>query len=196
MGSSHRLFNRERSVHEIFGGGFVADVILWRQKNTTIGILIVALASWVVFEKSVNKLGSQNFLNCFYSLGRPAPPLPKLHLSEEMANEVAIFMRNHVNALLSVSQDVALGKDTKLFFKVALNLLLLSVVGSLTDFVTLGYASLVIILTIPILYERFEDYIDTYVKILYTKVHRLYVKFNVECVGRARKWILEQQKLS
>lgn len=30
----------------------VADVILWRQKNLTVGILLVALAAWVVFEKS------------------------------------------------------------------------------------------------------------------------------------------------
>lgn len=29
----------------------VADVILWRQKNVTVGILLVALASLVVFER-------------------------------------------------------------------------------------------------------------------------------------------------
>ena len=28
----------------------VADVILWRRKDVTIGILVGALASWVVFE--------------------------------------------------------------------------------------------------------------------------------------------------
>ncbi|KAJ6755805.1 RETICULON [Salix purpurea] len=52
MGSSSRLFNRQRTVHEIFGGGFVADVILWRQMNITIGVLLAALSSWVVFERS------------------------------------------------------------------------------------------------------------------------------------------------
>ena len=30
----------------------VADVILWRQKNVTVGILLVTLAAWLVFEKS------------------------------------------------------------------------------------------------------------------------------------------------
>lgn len=35
-----------------FLGDTVADVILWRQKNVTTGILLVTLAVWVVFEKS------------------------------------------------------------------------------------------------------------------------------------------------
>ncbi|TQD84439.1 hypothetical protein C1H46_030022 [Malus baccata] len=52
MTSSERLFNRQRTLHEILGGGLVADVILWRQKNVTLGILLVTLSVWVVFEKS------------------------------------------------------------------------------------------------------------------------------------------------
>lgn len=35
-----------------FLGDTVGDVILWRQKNVTTGILLVTLAVWVVFEKS------------------------------------------------------------------------------------------------------------------------------------------------
>lgn len=35
-----------------FAGSTVADVILWRQKNLTLGILLVTLSAWVVFEKS------------------------------------------------------------------------------------------------------------------------------------------------
>ena len=30
----------------------VADVILWREKNLTVGILSVTLAAWMVFERS------------------------------------------------------------------------------------------------------------------------------------------------
>jgi hypothetical protein len=77
----------------------------------------------------------------FFPLTRPAPPLPRLHLSEETVTEVASLIRTRLNALLSISQDIALGKDTKLFLKVAAYLLLISVVGGLTDFLTLGYAS-------------------------------------------------------
>lgn len=209
MGSSDRLFNRQITVHEIFGGGLVADVILWRQKNVTMGILLVALASWVVFERSgytLLSLVSSVLLLLFAILflwaksaailNRPAPPLPELHLSEETVNEIAAFIRTRLNVFLSVSQDIALGKDTNLFFKVAGCLLLISIVGGLADFLTLGYTSLLIILTIPALYEKYEDFVDKYVKMVCKKSQQLYVKFDVECIGRIRKWILEKQKLS
>ncbi|KAJ6750245.1 hypothetical protein OIU85_000843 [Salix viminalis] len=209
MGSSSRLFNRQRTVHEIFGGGFVADVILWRQMNITIGVLLAALSSWVVFERSgytlLSLVSSVLLLLAVILflwaksaaiLNRPPPPLPRLHLSEETVTEVASLIRTRVNALLSISQDIALGKDTKLFLKVAAYLLLISVVGVLTDFLTLGYASLLIVLTIPALYERYEDYLDRYAEMVFKKSHQLYLKFDAECTGRVRKWILERQKLS
>ncbi|KAJ6303585.1 hypothetical protein OIU77_017460 [Salix suchowensis] len=209
MGSSSRLFNRQRTVHEIFGGGFVANVILWRQMNITIGVLLAALSSWVVFERSgytlLSLVSSVLLLLAVILflwaksaaiLNRPPPPLPRLHLSEETVTEVASLIRTRVNALLSISQDIALGKDTKLFLKVAAYLLLISVVGVLTDFLTLGYASLLIVLTIPALYERYEDYLDRYVEMVFKKSHQLYLKFDAECTGRVQKWILERQKLS
>ncbi|KAH7553795.1 hypothetical protein ACOSP7_029348 [Xanthoceras sorbifolium] len=209
MGSSDRLFNRQRTVHDVLGGGLFADVILWRQKNLTVGILLVTLAAWLVFERSgytLLSLVSSVLLLLFgilflwaksaAILNRPAPPLPELYLSEEMANEVTAFIRSHVNDLLSVSQDIALGRNSKLFFKVALCLWLISFVGGLTDFLTLGYTSLVILLTLPAFYERYEDHIDKYTIMGYRKLKQLYVNFDEQFINRVRKWILETKKLS
>ncbi|KAK8303478.1 hypothetical protein V6Z11_D04G153900 [Gossypium hirsutum] len=187
----------------------VADVMLWRQGNLTMGILLVTLAAWVVFEKSGYTLLSlvSNVLLLLIGilflwaksaaiLNRPAPPLPELYLSEETVNEMGAFIRAHVNDILSASKDIALGKDARLFFKVAGYLLLISLVGGLTDFLTLGYTSLVVVLTVPALYERYEDYIDSYTILGYRKMQQLYVKFDSKFVNRFRKWILEKQKLS
>ncbi|KAJ9694885.1 hypothetical protein PVL29_010385 [Vitis rotundifolia] len=209
MGSSDRLFNRQRTVHQILGGGLVADVMLWRQKNLTVGILLVTLAAWVVFELSgytLLSLVSSVFLllvsilflwaKSAAILNRPAPPLPNLYLSEEIVNEVAAFIQTRTNTLLQVSQDIALGKDSRMFFKVAAFLWLISVVGGLTDFLTLGYISLVIVLTVPALYERYEDYIDRYVMMGYRKLQLLYMKLDEECISKVQKWILEKRKLS
>ncbi|KAK3226220.1 hypothetical protein Dsin_006082 [Dipteronia sinensis] len=209
MASSDRLFNRQRTIHDVLGGGLVADVILWRRKNLTVGILLVTLAVWLVFERSgytLLSLVSSVLLLLFAILflwaksaailNRPAPPLPELHLSEEMANEVTVFVRTHVNDLLSASQDIALGRNSKLFFKVALCLWLISFVGGLTDFLTLGYTSLVIVLTLPAIYERYEDHVDKYTIMGYRKLKQLYVKFNEQFFNRAHKWILETKKLS
>ncbi|BFG36330.1 hypothetical protein CerSpe_226030 [Prunus speciosa] len=226
MGSSadsERLFNRQRTLHEILGGGLgfmgliihafagstVADVILWRQKNLTLGILLVTLSAWVVFEKSGYTLLSlvSSVLLLLMSilflwaksaaiLNRPAPPLPQLQLSEEMVNEMAASIRSRVNALLSVSQDISLGKDSRLFFKVAAYLLLIYFAGGLTDFLTLSYTSLVMVLTIPALYERCEDYVDKYIMTGYRKLLQLYVKFDEEYLNRFQNWVLEKKKLS
>ncbi|XWS55570.1 hypothetical protein CRYUN_Cryun09bG0011600 [Craigia yunnanensis] len=209
MGSSNRLFNRQRTVYEILGGGLVADVMLWRRGNLTVGILFVTLAAWVVFEKSgytLLSLVSSVLLLLIVILflwaksaailNRPAPPLPELYLSEEMVNEVGAFIRAHLNDMLSVSQDIALGKDARLFFKVVAYLMLISVLGGLTDFLTLGYTSLVVLLTVPALYERYENFIDSYVIIGCRKMQQLYMKFDSKFVNKIRKWILERQKLS
>lgn len=184
-------------------------MILWRRKNVTVGILLVTLAAWVVFERSGYTLLSlvSSVLLLLIAilflwakaaaiLNRPAPPLPELHLSEEMVNEVAALIRTRVNDFLSVSQDMALGKNSRLFFRVALYLWLISFVGGLTDFLTLGYTSLVIVLTLPALYERYEDHIDKYAILGYQKLRQLYVKIDKEFVSKVRKWILEKQKLS
>ncbi|XP_075490720.1 reticulon-like protein B12 isoform X2 [Primulina tabacum] len=94
-------------------------------------------------------------------LSRPAPPLPHLHLSEEMVNEAATFIRECANAVLSASEDIALGRNSRMFIKVGLCLFIISVVVGLIDFLALGYTSLILGLTVPALYERYERHIVT-----------------------------------
>ncbi|KAL5709256.1 hypothetical protein ACHQM5_019967 [Ranunculus cassubicifolius] len=205
----HRLFNRQRSIHQILGQGLIADVMLWRRRDFTVGILAVTLASWVVFEKSGYTLLSLVSSVLLLLLGilfvwsksaqvlnRPPPPLPDLQLSEEMINDAASCIGFHVNALLSASKDISLGKDSKLFCKVAACLGVSSVVGGLTDFLTLGYTSVLILLTLPVLYEKYEDQIDTFLIITCRELQRLYVRFDVMCLSKIRNMILEKQKLS
>ncbi|XP_042512176.1 reticulon-like protein B12 [Macadamia integrifolia] len=207
--SDHRLFNRQRTVHQILGGGLVADVMLWRRKDVTLAILLVTLAAWVVFERSgytLLSLVSSVFLlliailflwtKSAAILNRPPPPLPNLHISEEMINEAAALICSQMNNFLSTSRDIALGKDSKMFLKVAAFLWLISVVGSWTDFLTFGYTSLAIILTVPALYEKHEDQIDRYILIGYRGLQRLFVKLDNEILSKIRRSIYEKGKLS
>ncbi|CAL1378883.1 unnamed protein product [Linum trigynum] len=207
--SSDPSFTRQRNLHQILGEGLVADVVLWRQSNISAGILLVTVASWVVFEISGYTLLSlvSSVLLLLLTilflwaksaaiLNRPPPPLPKLQLSEEMVNQAANLFRTHVNELLAVSQNIALGKDTKLFFKVAAYLLLIAIVGGMTDLLALGYTSLLMILTVPVLYERYGDDVDRYIKMTSYELQKLYNKIDVEVIGRVKKCILEKQKLS
>ncbi|KAJ4971120.1 hypothetical protein NE237_004219 [Protea cynaroides] len=116
--------------HELVAFVFIAEVMLWRRKKVTLGILFVALAAWVVFEgsgytllslvSSVLLLLAIVFLwtKSAEILNRPPPSLPNLHISQEVVNEVAT--------------------DSKMFLKIAAFLWLISVVGSWIDFLTFG----------------------------------------------------------
>lgn len=208
MGSSARLFARRRSVHEILGGGIFADVVLWRRRDVSVGIVLGMLAAWLIFERSGYTLLSfvSRVLLLLISilftwakaaaiLNRPPPPIPEIHLAEEVMNEAAVLVRAHVNMVLLAFHDIALGKDSKLFYRVAISLWLISTIGSLSDFLTLFYTSLVIVLTIPMLYEKYEDYIDRYAKLAYVEV-QVYKRIYDEYFHKVKNWILEKKKLN
>ncbi|XP_024974407.1 reticulon-like protein B12 isoform X1 [Cynara cardunculus var. scolymus] len=210
MSSSDRLlFNRQTSVHQILGGGRLADLILWRHKNVTMGILMITLVSWVMFERSNYTLLSyvSNVLlllliilflwaKSAQILNRPTPPIPHFQLSEETINEAAALFRDRINRLLTISHDIALGKDPKMFVKVAVYLVLISVIGSLTDLRTLCYTSVFLVLTVPALYERYEEHVDSVILKGNMKLKQLYNRYDEECIKKVRKWILEKNKLS
>ncbi|KAK8952046.1 Reticulon-like protein B12 [Platanthera zijinensis] len=147
MGSMRRI-----SFHEILGGGLVADVILWRKRHVTVGIILGSFSSWVVFELSrytLLFLVSRVLLllvTIFFvwakaagALNRPPPSIPELHISKEVMNEAAEFLRTKINSILSISRDVALGRESVLFYKVSACLWLISFISSRTDFLTLAY---------------------------------------------------------
>lgn len=195
-------------MHQILGGGIVADVVLWRRRDVTVGILVGVLAAWLVFERSGYTLLSfvSNVLLLLIAilfswakaaaiLNRSPPPIPEMHLTKEDMNKAAGLVRSHVNMALLAFHEVALGKNSKLFYRVAVCLWVISIIGSLTDFLTLIYASLVIFLTAPMLYEKYEDYIDRYMKLAYVEMQmckRTYAEYS----HKVKHWLLEKKKLS
>lgn len=57
-------------------------------------------------------------------------------------------------------------------------------------------AGLVIVLTVPALYERYEDQIDRYVLMGCRKLMQLYLILNEKYIYNVPDWILEEQKIS
>jgi hypothetical protein len=51
-----RLFNQEKSIHQLLGGGQVADVLLWRQKHLFAALLIGSTIIWFMLKKFQYKL--------------------------------------------------------------------------------------------------------------------------------------------
>ncbi|XP_074585649.1 reticulon-like protein B12 isoform X2 [Curcuma longa] len=195
---------KQRSLHQILGGGMLADVILWRKKNVTVGILIGVLASWIIFEVAGYTLLSlvSNVLLLLISilfvwakaaevLNRPPPPIPEMYLTEEMIHEASDFCQFHANKILSAFNDIAQGKDSKLFYSIAMCLLLASTIGRLADILTLSY-------TIPALYGKYEDGVDRCVKTVHMEVQmyqRVYSESFSNYYIQVKKWILLKKNL-
>ncbi|XP_042455789.1 reticulon-like protein B12 [Zingiber officinale] len=208
--ASLRSLQRQRPVHEILGGGIVADVILWRRKDVALGILLGALSSWLLFDVSGYTVVSlvSNVLLLLFSIlfvwtkaarivNRPPPSIPEIHLTGEMAHEAAAFVGLYVNVILSTFNDIVKKRDTKVFFRVALYLWLISLISGFVDLRTLAYSSLVLILTVPALYEKYEDGVDRYFKLLHMEV-QMYERVYTQCFSkyfRANKWVLDTKKL-
>ncbi|KAL8096769.1 hypothetical protein AgCh_037651 [Apium graveolens] len=143
-----RLFGRQSTIHHMMGGG--TDVLL---------ILIVLL-----------------FLRANYADFRNLhlQSLPELVLSEEMVNNVAASFRVKINYVLLMAHDITLGKDFRLFFKVVVVLWLMSVTGSYISFFTLAYMGTIIAITVPALYNRYEQKVDKYAGFIQQKLSRHY----------------------
>ena len=86
-------------------------------------------------------------------LNRPLPPLPNLEISEKTVGKVADELRVWINYALSIAHDIAIGRNLKLFFKVAVGLWLVSYIVSLFNLLTLVYIGIILSLSVPMVYD-------------------------------------------
>ncbi|KAF8009888.1 hypothetical protein BT93_J0767 [Corymbia citriodora subsp. variegata] len=185
--SDYRLFGRQSTIHQCMGGGVAADVLLWRRRHVSFGIIIVATIAWVIFERSGLSFLSicsdvlllliiSLFIHANYAVfrNRPLPELSELVFSEEMVTNVAASFRVKINSLLLMAHDITLGKDFRLFFQVVVCLWLISAIGSFFSFFTLAYIGTIISITVPALYSRYEKHVDRFCGMLHRNFSKHY----------------------
>jgi hypothetical protein len=64
-----------------------------------------------------------------------------MKISDKSMSEASQIVGNFVNKVLQDFENIALGKDSSLFYKVAFVLVLTSIVSRLTNLITLVYTS-------------------------------------------------------
>ncbi|KFK33000.1 hypothetical protein AALP_AA6G316900 [Arabis alpina] len=171
----YRLFGREKPVHKVLGGGKPADIFLWRNKKVSGGVFGAVTACWIVFE-----LIEYHFLTflCHFAIlalaalflwsnactfiHKASPHIPEVHIPEDPVLQLASGLRIETNRALTVLRNIASGKDIKKFILVIAGLWILSIIGSCCNFLTLFYTATVLLFTIPVIYEKYEDKIDAY----------------------------------
>ncbi|XP_062181088.1 reticulon-like protein B9 [Phragmites australis] len=168
-----KLFRGQRSVHKLLGGRKVADILLWRDRNLSAGILAGATLVWFLFDVVEYNIVT---LICYIALlgmlllfiwsnaaplfDRPTPQIPEVIVSEHAFREIALTMHNKLVHFVSILYDIACGKDLKKFLLVIGSLWILAVVGDTCNFTTVLYVGFLCALTLPALYERYEEEVN------------------------------------
>ncbi|KAF1878748.1 hypothetical protein Lal_00047420 [Lupinus albus] len=188
------------SVYHALGGGLVSDVLLWKNWCGGVAVLVSATTLWYLFEHA-----GYNFLSFVANvmlllvvilflwakaanlLNRPLPPLPDLEISEETIAKVADAMQIRINRVLSVAHDIAIERNLVLCLQVAGVLWVISYVGSLFNFLTLIYISVLLSLSVPLLYDKYQDQIDEKLYLVHGIIQTHYRKIHTIVLSKIPK---------
>ncbi|KAJ6299053.1 hypothetical protein OIU76_020101 [Salix suchowensis] len=164
---------RRFSVHQALGGGSVADVLLWKRWYASVGVLVSATTLWILFEKAgynllsfvANVLFLLVVILFFWAksaslLNRPLPPLPNLEIPEEIVAKTAGIIHVYANYALSIAREIVIDKNLKVFLQVVSGLCVASYIGSLCNFLTLVYIGVLLSLSVPLVYDKYQHHID------------------------------------
>ncbi|OAY77459.1 Reticulon-like protein B1 [Ananas comosus] len=196
----YRLFGREKPVHTVLGGGKPADVFLWRNKKISAGVLGGATAIWVLFELMEYHLLSlvchclilslaMLFLwsNASTFINKSPPNIPEVSIPEDVVVNVALSLRYEINRGFAVLREIASGRDLKKFLGVIAGLWVLSVIGSCCNFLTLFYIAFVLLHTVPVLYEKYEDKVDAFAEKATAEFKKHYAVVHAKCLSKIPK---------
>ncbi|KAE8672490.1 Reticulon-like protein B3 [Hibiscus syriacus] len=204
-----RLLGREKPVHHVLGGGKQADIFLWRNKKVSAGALGAATAIWVLFELLEYNLLTlvchllilaltllscgQMLLPSFTSKLSP-PRIPEVQIPKDPVLELAQALRFEINRAFAVLRDIASGKDLKKFLSVIAGLWVLSIVGNWCNFLTLIYIVFVLLHTVPVLYEKYEDKVDPFAEKAWHEIKKQYAMFDKKVLSKIPRGPLKEKK--
>ncbi|XP_031372238.1 reticulon-like protein B9 isoform X4 [Punica granatum] len=202
-----KWIGHERSMHEVLGGGRVADLLLWRNINVSAALLAGTTLIWFMFE-----VVEYNFVTlvCHTSITamlvmfiwrtvaeifhREPPNIPKLILEGSMFNEIARTFHARFNQFLAKLLDIACGRDVVLFALAIFVLYILSVIGSCFSFLNLLYLGFLCMQTLPFLYDRYEEEVDHLVGRMAREVKRLYRRFDKQFLNKIPRGPVKEKK--
>lgn len=205
----NRLFGREKPVHRVLGGGKSADVLLWRNKKISASVLTGATAIWVLFEWLNYHLLSLLFFTLVLGMlalflwsnasglfNRTPSKVPRLRLPEELFVNIGVTIGAEINRFLGFLQNVSTGGNLKQFLMVILSLWAAAVIGSWCSFLTVIYIGFVGAHTLPVLYERYEDQVDSFVYGLLDQLQHHYRKIDSSVLSRIPKGNFKGKKIA
>ncbi|KAJ8753403.1 hypothetical protein K2173_019802 [Erythroxylum novogranatense] len=205
--SFNRLFGRQKPVHHLLGGGKSADVLLWRNKKISAGVLTGATVIWILFEwlnyhfltlvsfiLALGMLVQFVWKNASGLVNRSPSEVPRIVLPEEIFLNIGRSVGIEVNRALQYLQDVASEGNLKQFLVVVVSLWTVAIISSWCNFLTVLYIGFVAAHTLPVLYERYEDQIDDFVYKMLDQLQHNYRKLDAGVLSKIPKGKLKGKK--
>ncbi|XP_065864339.1 reticulon-like protein B9 [Euphorbia lathyris] len=192
-----KLFDRHRPIHDVLGGGKVADILLWKNRNMSIALTIGITLIWFLFE-----VVEYNFVTLFCHISITCmlilfiwcsgaeffnwrvPKIPETIFDKRTFNEVASAFHGRFNKFLSKLLDIACGKHPALFVLTIVGLYILSVIGNYFTFLNFVYFVYISLQTVPFLYDRYEAEVDDCTVSLSRQVRKMYRRFDSKVLNK------------
>ncbi|KAI3938323.1 hypothetical protein MKW98_015222 [Papaver atlanticum] len=162
-----------KSVQQFLGEGAAADVLLWKNQATSAILLVSSSIIWFLFEIAgyspllvfTNSLLILVVTLFFWGklahfLNRPLPSLPNLEMSDDSILKISSDLHVLINRVLETGHAIIVEGNVKLLSKVIVSIWIVAFVGGLFNFITLVYIGVVLCLTVPALYNNYQDHID------------------------------------
>ncbi|XP_008809164.2 reticulon-like protein B4 [Phoenix dactylifera] len=220
--TSKKLFGREKPLHDLLGGGKGADIVLWRNKPLSAGILAAVTVIWLLFEvvgyhllallchmTIVAMLAVFIWDNGADLVKLPSPSIPGDYLPVAAFREVVLTFKEVVltfkeavptfqsmfYGFMFLLRNIAYGKDLKSLLLAVGSLWLLSVIGSCWSFLGLLYFVCLCIQTLPALYETYEDQVDDLASKGIHHLKELLKKFREDYLPTIPRGSVEEKKV-
>ncbi|GAB4857445.1 Reticulon-like protein B2 [Ancistrocladus abbreviatus] len=203
----YRMFGREKPVHKVLGGGKPADILLWRNKKISAGVLGGVTLVWALFELfDYHLLTFISHLlivalavlflwsNASSFINKAPPRIPDVHIPDGPILQFASALTYELNRGMVVLRDIASGRDLKKFLSVIAGLLVLSILGSCCNFLTLFYIGFLLLHTLPVIYEKYEDQVDAFAEKALAEFNKQYAIFDAKVLSKIPKGPLKDKK--
>ncbi|KAL9230986.1 hypothetical protein vseg_006264 [Gypsophila vaccaria] len=204
-----RLFGRKKPVHKVLGGGKPADVLLWRDKKISAAVLGSVTAVWMLFDVFEYHLlslichlliltlaGLFLWSNASTFIHKSPPNIPVVSIPEGPVLETASALRYEINRGLASLHEIASGRDLKKFLAVIAGLWIFSILGSCCSFLTLFYITFVLLHTLPVLYEKYEDHVDAFGEKALKEIKTRYVVLDEKVLSKIPRGLAKDKKLA
>ena len=120
--------------------------------------------------------------------------MPQVIIPEDLAVNIALALRFEINRSIAALREIASGRDLKKFLAVIAGLWVISILGSHFNFLTLFYIVFVLLHTVPIVYEKYEDKVDSFGEKATAEIKKQYAVFDAKVLSKLSKGSLKDKK--